>query len=131
MRTLFAMGPPTSATAAIMPATIQQYVIQPGPLLFDRNADLMCPLPASLLTRLTVLLILRHYLHASITLFCALGVYAGITPPITWVLYGLMTVMLIGAACKHYRNEHRNGSAQDGATIADAPGADQKDAPHR
>ncbi|MBC9007132.1 tripartite tricarboxylate transporter permease, partial [Micromonospora aurantiaca (nom. illeg.)] len=38
MGALLAMGLPTSATAAIMLAAFQQYGIQPGPLLFERNA---------------------------------------------------------------------------------------------
>ncbi|MGP6174202.1 tripartite tricarboxylate transporter permease [Corynebacterium sp. A21] len=91
MGALLAMGLPTSATAAIMLAAFQQYGIQPGPLLFERNADLVWPLLASLFIGLVVLLILnlplapmwaklllipRHYLYAGIALFCALGVYA-------------------------------------------------------
>lgn len=91
MGALLAMGLPTSATAAIMLAAFQQYGIQPGPLLFDRNADLVWPLLASLFIGLVVLLILnlplapmwaklllipKHYLYAGIAVFCALGVYA-------------------------------------------------------
>jgi putative tricarboxylic transport membrane protein len=91
MGALLAMGLPTSATAAIMLAAFQQYGIQPGPLLFDRNPDLVWTLLASLFVGLVVLLVLnlpfapmwaklllipRHYLYAGITVFCALGVYA-------------------------------------------------------
>lgn len=91
MGALLAMGLPTSATAAIMLAAFQQYGLQPGPLLFDRNADLVWALLASLFVGLFVLLILnlpfaplwaklllipRPYLYAGITVFCALGVYA-------------------------------------------------------
>lgn len=91
MGALLAMGLPTSATAAIMLAAFQQYGMQPGPLLFERNADLVWALLASLFIGLFVLLILnlpfaplwaklllipRHYLYAGITVFCALGVYA-------------------------------------------------------
>ena len=91
MGALLAMGLPTSATAAIMLAAFQQYGLQPGPLLFDRNADLVWALLASLFGGLFVLLILnlpfaplwaklllipRPYLYAGITVFCALGVYA-------------------------------------------------------
>ncbi|KSZ57106.1 tripartite tricarboxylate transporter TctA [Rhodococcus pyridinivorans KG-16] len=88
---LLAMGLPTSATAAIMLAAFQQYGLQPGPLLFERNADLVWTLLASLFVGLVVLLILnlpfaaiwaklllipRHYLYAGIAVFCVLGVYA-------------------------------------------------------
>ncbi|WP_028474815.1 tripartite tricarboxylate transporter permease [Nocardioides alkalitolerans] len=88
---LLAMGLPTSATAAIMLAAFRQYGLQPGPLLFDRSADLVWTLLASLFIGLVVLLVLnlpfaplwaklvkipRHYLYAGITVFCGLGVYA-------------------------------------------------------
>lgn len=191
---LLAMSLPTSATAAIMLAAFQQYGIQPGPLLFDRNADLVWPLPASLFIGLVVLLILnlplapmwaklllipRHYLYAGIALFCALGVYATsaamtdlllvliigivgflfrrydfpLTPimigvilgpltetsfrnallssggeyatlvasPITWVLYGLMAIVLAAAGYKHYSNARRNRATATQSALADAP----------
>jgi putative tricarboxylic transport membrane protein len=88
---LLALGLPTSATAAIMLAAFRQYGLQPGPLLFDRSADLVWTLLASLFFALVVLLILnlpfapmwarltkipRHYLYAGIAMFCGLGVYA-------------------------------------------------------
>ncbi|OZD61912.1 tripartite tricarboxylate transporter permease [Rhodococcus sp. 06-1460-1B] len=91
MGALLAMGLPTSATAAIMLAAFQQYGLQPGPLLFSRNADLVWALLASLFVGLVMLLILnlpfapiwaklllipRPYLYGGITVFCALGVYA-------------------------------------------------------
>ncbi|OZD08760.1 tripartite tricarboxylate transporter TctA [Rhodococcus sp. 06-156-3C] len=91
MGALLAMGLPTSATAAIMLAAFQQYGLQPGPLLFERNSELVWALLASLFVGLLMLLILnlpfapiwaklllipRPYLYAGITVFCALGVYA-------------------------------------------------------
>ena len=108
MGALLAMGLPTSATAAIMLAAFQQYGMQPGPLLFDRNADLVWALLASLFIGLFVLLILnlpfaplwaklllipRHYLYAGITVFCALGVYAT-----SAAITDLMLVLGIGIA---------------------------------
>lgn len=180
MGALLAMGLPTSATAAIMLAAFQQYGIQPGPLLFDRNADLVWPLLASLFIGLVVLLILNlplapmwaklllipsHLLYAGIALFCALGVYATsasvtdlilvlgigilgffmrrydfplapvmigvILGPlaetsfrnallssggdysilvgswITWLLYAMMSVVLVAAGYKHYSNARK------------------------
>ena len=183
MGALLAMGLPTSATAAIMLAAFQQYGIQPGPLLFDRNADLVWPLLASLFIGLVVLLILnlplapmwaklllipKHYLYAGIAVFCALGVYATsasttdlalvlvigvigflfrkfdfplapvmigvilgplaetsfrnallssggdytvlIASPITWVMYGLMVIVLGAATFKHFNARARKAS---------------------
>lgn len=91
MGALLALGLPTSATAAMMLAAFQQYGMQPGPLLFDRSADLVWPLLASLFVGLIILLIInlpfaaiwaklllipRHYLYAGITVIAMLGVYA-------------------------------------------------------
>lgn len=91
MGALLALGLPTSATAAMMIAAFQQYGMQPGPLLFERSADLVWPLLASLFIGLIILLIInlpfaavwaklllvpKHYLYAGITLFAMLGVYA-------------------------------------------------------
>jgi putative tricarboxylic transport membrane protein len=45
---LLTLGLPTSATAAIMLAGFQQYGLQPGPLLFADNAQLVWGLIASL-----------------------------------------------------------------------------------
>ena len=91
MGALLTLGLPTSATAAIMMAAFQQYGMQPGPLLFERNGELTWALLASLFIGLVVLLILnlpfaplwaklllipRPYLYAGIAMFCALGVYS-------------------------------------------------------
>ncbi|NKX51240.1 tripartite tricarboxylate transporter permease, partial [Arthrobacter deserti] len=88
MGALLALGLPTSATAAIMLAAFQQYGLQPGPLLFERNADLVWAPLASLFVGLVMLLVLnlpfaplwaklllipKHYLYAGITVFCGLG----------------------------------------------------------
>lgn len=91
MGALLALGLPVSATAAIMLAAFRQYGLQPGPLLFDRNPDLVWALLASFFIAMVVLLIInlpfaqlwsklllipRPYLYAGITVFCGLGVYA-------------------------------------------------------
>jgi putative tricarboxylic transport membrane protein len=87
---LLTLGLPTSATAAIMLAAFQQYGIQPGPLLFTSNADLVWGLIASLFIGNAMLLVLnlplagiwarllfipRHWLYAGILVFAVLGVY--------------------------------------------------------
>ncbi|MFT3661176.1 MAG: tripartite tricarboxylate transporter permease [Gordonia sp. (in: high G+C Gram-positive bacteria)] len=91
MGALLALGLPTSATAAMLLAAFQQYGMQPGPLLFDRNADLVWALIASLFIGMVALLILnlpfapmwakllkipREYLYAGIGMFACFGVYA-------------------------------------------------------
>lgn len=91
MGALLALGLPTSATAAMMLAAFQQYGMQPGPLLFERSADLVWPLLASLFIGLIILLVInlpfaavwakllvipRHYLYAGVTVIAMLGVYA-------------------------------------------------------
>ncbi|AOS65932.1 tripartite tricarboxylate transporter permease [Actinoalloteichus hymeniacidonis] len=112
MGALLALGLPTSATAAIMLAAFQQYGMQPGPLLFDRNADLVWTLLASLFVGMIVLLILnlpfaplwaklllipKHYLYAGISVFCGLGVYAtssSIADLILLLIIGLVGFMM-------------------------------------
>ena len=91
MGALLALGLPTSATAAMLLAAFQQYGMQPGPLLFTRNADLVWALLASLFIGMIVLLVLnlpfaplwaklldipREYLYAGIAMFACFGVYA-------------------------------------------------------
>ena len=88
---LLALGLPTSATAAVVLVAFQSYQIQPGPLLFTTNPDLVWALIASLFIGNTLLLVLnlpfirfwikllyipRPYLYAGITTFALLGGYA-------------------------------------------------------
>ncbi len=105
MGALLALGLPTSATAAMMLAAFQQYGMQPGPLLFERSADLVWPLIASLFVGLVILLIInlpfaavwaklllvpKHYLYAGVTVFAVLGVYAiGSSVIDLWLLVGI------------------------------------------
>jgi putative tricarboxylic transport membrane protein len=88
---LLTLGLPTSATAAIMLAAFQSYGLQPGPLLFERNAALVWGLIASLYIGNTMLLALnlplvgiwvrllsipRPYLYGGILVFATLGTYS-------------------------------------------------------
>jgi len=88
---LLALGLPTSATAAVLLAAFQQYGIQPGPLLFENEPELVWGLLASLLIGNALLLALnlplaplwakllktpRPYLYAGILFFASLGAYA-------------------------------------------------------
>ena len=56
---LLALGIPTTATAAVLLAAFQQYGLQPGPLLFQREAQLVWGLLASLLIGNATLLVLN------------------------------------------------------------------------
>ncbi len=106
MGALLALGLPISATSAIMLAAFKQYGLQPGPLLFERSADLVWALLASFFVAMVVLLLMNlpfatlwaklllipsAYLYAGITVFCALGIYA--TSNST---FDLLLVLLIG-----------------------------------
>ncbi len=105
---LLALGLPTSATAAIMLAAFQQYGLQPGPLLFDSNPDLVWGMIASLYVGNLMLLLLnlplvgmwvklltipRPWLYGGILLFATLGTYTlnnnVVDLAILWVI-GLM-----------------------------------------
>jgi putative tricarboxylic transport membrane protein len=115
MGSLLALGLPTSATAAIMLAAFQQYGMQPGPLLFTRNGDLVWALLASLFIGMFVLLIInlpfaplwaklllipKPYLYAGITVFAALGVYAASSSIVDLIL--LVLLGLLGFVMRRY-----------------------------
>jgi putative tricarboxylic transport membrane protein len=87
---LLTLGIPTSNTAAILLGAFQNYGIQPGPQLFDKNAALVWALIASLYIGNVMLLILnlpmvglwvkllklpKSYLYAGILIFATVGVY--------------------------------------------------------
>ena len=87
---LLALGLPTSATAAILLAAFQQYGLQPGPLLFESNPDLVWGMIASLYIGNVLLLVLnlplagiwvkllaipRPWLYGGILTFATLGAY--------------------------------------------------------
>jgi putative tricarboxylic transport membrane protein len=105
---LLTLGLPTTATAAIMLAGFQQYGLQPGPLLFVSNPQLVWGLIASLLIANFMLLVLnlplvglwvklltipRPWLYAGILLFATLGTM-GANPSIVelgmLLVFGLM-----------------------------------------
>jgi putative tricarboxylic transport membrane protein len=115
MGSLLALGLPTSATAAIMLAAFQQYGMQPGPLLFTRNADLVWALLASLFIGMIVLLVInlpfaplwaklllipKPYLYAGITVFAALGVYASSASVVDLVM--LVLIGLLGFTLRRF-----------------------------
>jgi putative tricarboxylic transport membrane protein len=88
---LLTLGIPTSATAAILLGAFQNYGIQPGPLLFQSQTDLVWGLIASLYVGNVMLLILnlpligiwvkvleipKDLLYAGILVFATLGAYS-------------------------------------------------------
>jgi putative tricarboxylic transport membrane protein len=88
---LLTLGIPTSATAAILLGAFQNYGIQPGPLLFQSQTELVWGLIASLYVGNIILLVLnlpligiwvkvltipRDLLYAGILVFATLGAYS-------------------------------------------------------
>jgi len=103
---LLALGLPTSAIAAVLLAAFQQYGIQPGPLLFENEPELVWGLLASLIIGNTLLLVLnlplapiwakllktpRPYLYAGILFFASLGAYA-----VNLAVVDLVVLFIIG-----------------------------------
>lgn len=108
---LLTLGLPTTATAAIMLAGFQQFGLQPGPLLFVMNAELVWGLIASLLVANLMLVVLtlpmiglwirlltipRPWLYGGILVFATLGCI-GVNPsPVELGMLGLFGVMGYG-----------------------------------
>jgi len=103
---MLTLGLPTTAVAAVMLAAFQQYGIQPGPLLFQRESSLVWGLIASLFIGLTLLLVLnlplaplwakllripRPYLYAGILFFASVGAYA-----VNADVFDLLVMFVIG-----------------------------------
>ncbi|NUT53292.1 MAG: tripartite tricarboxylate transporter permease, partial [Saccharothrix sp.] len=103
---MLTLGLPTTAVAAVMLAAFQQYGIQPGPLLFERESALVWGLIASLFIGLCLLLVLnlplapvwarllripRPYLYAGILFFASVGAYA-----VNADVFDLLVMFVIG-----------------------------------
>jgi len=88
---LLTFGLPTSATAAVLLAAFQQYSLQPGPLLFTSNPELVWGLIASLYVGNLMLLVLnlplapvwarlleipQPLLYGGIVVFATVGTYS-------------------------------------------------------
>ncbi|GAA2429826.1 tripartite tricarboxylate transporter permease [Streptomyces glaucus] len=112
---MLTLGLPTTAVTAVMLAAFQQYGIQPGPLLFEREADLVWGLIASLFVGMVLLLALnlplapvwarllripRPYLYAGILFFAAVGAYA-VGGEVTDLVI-LLVIGLIGFGMRRY-----------------------------
>ena len=112
---LLTLGLPTTATAAIMLAGFQQYGLQPGPLLFTNNPQLVWGLIASLFIANIMLLVLnlpliglwvrvlsipRPWLYGGILIFATLGTI-GANPSL--VELGMLLLFgLLGYALRRY-----------------------------
>jgi putative tricarboxylic transport membrane protein len=112
---MLALGLPTNATAAVMLAAFVQYGIQPGPLLFQSEPELVWALIASLFIGNTLLLVInlplaplwakllqipRPYLYAGILFFATLGAYAVNLQAFDLVI--LLVLGLLGFAMRRY-----------------------------
>jgi len=112
---MLTLGLPTTAVAAVMLAAFQQYGIQPGPLLFQRESGLVWALIASLFVGLVLLLLInlpmapvwakllripRPYLYAGILFFASVGAYAVSGSVIDLIL--LYVIGVIGFAMRRY-----------------------------
>ncbi len=103
---MLTLGLPTNATAAVMLAAFTSYGIQPGPLLFDREPELVWALIGSLFIGNVLLLVLnlplaplwakllripRPYLYAGILFFSSLGAYS-----VNAQVFDLVLLFLLG-----------------------------------
>ncbi|HEU0204341.1 MAG TPA: tripartite tricarboxylate transporter permease [Burkholderiaceae bacterium] len=109
---LLTLGIPTSATAAILLAAFQNYGIQPGPLLFQTQTNLVWALIASLYVGNVLLLVLnlpliglwvkvltipRPLLYGGILVFATLGAYSlhqSVVDLVTLYVFGLLGFMM-------------------------------------
>jgi putative tricarboxylic transport membrane protein len=112
---LLTLGLPTTATAAIMLAGFQQFGLQPGPLLFSSNPQLVWGLIASLLVANFMLLVLNlpliglwvrllaipaPWLYAGILMFATLGTIGA--NPSTFELGMLLAFGVLGYMLRRF-----------------------------
>ena len=112
---LLTLGIPTSNTTAILLGAFQNYGIQPGPQLFDKNSGLVWALIASLYIGNVMLLVLnlplvgmwvkllkipKAYLYAGILIFATVGVYGMRQSAFDLVL--LYAIGLIGVVMRRF-----------------------------
>jgi putative tricarboxylic transport membrane protein len=103
---MLSLGLPTNATAAVLLVALTSRGIQPGPLLLQREGDLVWGLIASLFIANTLLLVLnlplapmwakllqipRPYLYAGILFFASMGAYA-----VNGSSFDLMLLLILG-----------------------------------
>ncbi len=90
---LLSLGIPTTATAAVLLAALQQYGLQPGPLLFQSEGVLVWALLGSLLVGNAMLLVLNLPLA---------GFWARLAAvPAPWLHAGIMVLATVGTWTLH------------------------------
>lgn len=112
---MLTLGLPTSATAAIMLSAFQSYGINPGPLLFQTQPQLVWGLIASLFIGNVMLLVLNlpmiaiwvkmlkipaPLLYAGVLVFATIGTYGISQSPVDLVL--LYAIGFVGFAMRRY-----------------------------
>ncbi|MBE9605158.1 tripartite tricarboxylate transporter permease [Acetobacteraceae bacterium H6797] len=112
---MLTLGLPTSATAAIMLSAFQSYGIQPGPLLFTTQAELVWTLIASLYIANIMLVVLNlplvglwakilkiptPQLYAGILVFATIGTYGISNSVVDLVL--LYTIGIVAMFMRHF-----------------------------
>lgn len=112
---MLSLGLPANATGAVLLAAFTQFGIQPGPLLFERESDLVWAMIASLFVGNVLLLMLnlplapvwakllqipRPYLYAGILFFASLGAYAVNFQSVDLVV--LLVLGLLGFAMRRF-----------------------------
>ena len=112
---LLTLGLPSTATAAVLLAAFQNYGLQPGPMLFTTNPQLLWGLIASLYIGNVILLVLnlplvglwvrlllipRPYIYAGIVVFALVGVWGLST---SWMDLALLFGLgLLGYVARSY-----------------------------
>jgi putative tricarboxylic transport membrane protein len=112
---MLTLGLPTSVTAAIMLSAFQSYGIQPGPMLFQTQGELVWGLIASLYVGNAILLVLNlplvglwvrilkipaPHLYAGILVFATIGAY-GVSNSVVDLLV-MYAVGIVGLFMKRY-----------------------------
>jgi putative tricarboxylic transport membrane protein len=112
---MLSLGLPANATGAVLLAAFTQFGIQPGPLLFERESDLVWALIASLFIGNVLLLLInlplapvwakllqipRPYLYAGILFFASLGAFAVNFQPVDLIV--LLVLGLLGFMMRRF-----------------------------
>jgi putative tricarboxylic transport membrane protein len=112
---LLALGIPTSATAAVMLGSFEQFNIQAGPLLFSEQGSLVWTLIGALFIGNFLLLVINlpligvwvkllkippHYLYAGVLTFAMLGAYA--VAQNTFGMFVAIAVGILGLLFRRY-----------------------------
>lgn len=113
---LLSLGIPTTPALGIFLASLMIYGIQPGPLLFQQNANIVWPLIASMYLANLILLILNlpmagiwarvatvpyHYLAAIVMSICIIGAYS--SRNLMWDVWVCLGFGILGYLMRYYK----------------------------